>query len=63
MLCMLISFLSVVAVSISDGVGADADVHLCGPLVRHLLPAQVQVHHGTRQDRHSDHMGVGSYFQ
>ena len=38
------------------GVGAHAHVHLGGPLVRHLPPAQVPVDHRPSQDRHRRHL-------
>ena len=38
---------------------ADTHFHLCGPLVRHLLPAQVQVYNRSGEDRHHYHLDAG----
>ena len=38
------------------GVGADPDVHLCRPLVRHLPSAQIPFNHRPCQNSHRCHM-------
>lgn len=48
--------MSLVPVSVGDGVCADPHFHLGGPLVCHLLSSQVQIHHGKSQDCDSNHL-------
>lgn len=48
---------------VRDGLRAHTNIHLRGPLVRHLLPAQVQVHDWPRQDGHHYHLAAGFGFR
>ena len=49
-----------VADGVRDGVGAHADLHIRGQMVRHLLPPQVQVDHQPGQEGHHPHLDARS---
>ena len=45
--------------SVRRHISVDSHLHLRGPLVRHLLPAEVQVYYRPGEDRHHCHLAAG----